>query len=128
MGASREEVWLALSELWLDNQLDEPDHRRIAAVLQASELPLAELQAIYLVEVAPLLWLNHWGTAGVWSGFDPAWLSDGCRRHQLRRQRRWHRWRCQLLRKAMTYAAEPEWQQVLGYLQELRGAAQSTRR
>jgi hypothetical protein len=75
MGASREEVWLALSELWLDNQLDEPDHRRIAAVLQASELPLAELQAIYLVEVAPLLWLNHWGTAGVWSGFDPAWLS-----------------------------------------------------
>jgi len=128
MGASREDVWLALSELWLDNQLDQHDHRHIAAVLHASVLPLTELQAIYLEEVAPLLWGNHWVTAGVWSGFDPVWLSAGCRVNQARRASRWHRWRCRLLRKPMTYAAEPEWRQVLLCLRELQGEAQSTRR
>lgn len=121
MAASREDVWLALSELWLDNQLDELDHRHIARVLLASDLPIEELQAIYLEEVAPLLWANHWATAGVWDGFDPVWLSAGCRHNQALRQRRWHRWRCRLLRKPMTYAAEPEWRQVLLRMAELRG-------
>ncbi|MDD0844798.1 DUF7079 family protein [Pseudomonas sp. Gutcm_11s] len=121
MSASREEVWLALSELWLDNQLDEHDHRHIARVLLASGLSVDELQGIYLEEVAPLLWGNHWTTAGVWDGFDAHWLSAGCRRFQQLRGRSWHRWRCRLLRRPMTYAAEPEWQQVLLRMEELRG-------
>ncbi len=121
MSTSREDVWLVLSELWLDNQLADHDHRHIARVLHASGLPLEELQAIYLEEVAPLLWGNHWVAAGAWSGFDPNWLSAGCRRFQALRGRRWHRWRCRLLRKPMTYAAEPEWQQVLLRLEELGG-------
>ncbi|MDG9930156.1 MULTISPECIES: hypothetical protein [unclassified Pseudomonas] len=120
MGASREDVWLALSALWLDNQLNEHDHRHIAGVLHASGLPADELRAIYLEEVAPLLWTNHWVAAGAWEGFDPAWLSAGCRRFQALRGRRWHRWRCRLLRRPMTYAAEPEWRQVMARLAELR--------
>lgn len=121
MIASREDVWLALSELWLDHQPDEHDHRHIARVLLASGLSTEELHGIYLEEVAPLLWLNHWTTAGVWNGFDPAWLSAGCRRNLQHRQSRWHRWRCRLLRRPMTYAAEPEWRQVLLRMEELRG-------
>ncbi|MEE1948692.1 hypothetical protein V0R48_06895 [Pseudomonas alcaligenes] len=121
MGASREDVWLALSELWLDNQLQDSSHRHIAGVLLASGLPVEELRLIYLEEVAPLLWLNHWGVAGVWEGFDPLWLNSGCRRNQARRASRWHRWRCRLLRRPMTYAAEPEWRQVLRQMDELRG-------
>ena len=120
MGASREDVWLALSELWLDNQLQDSSHRHIARVLLASGLPVEELRLIYLEEVAPLLWLNHWGVAGVWEGFDPLWLNSGCRRNQARRASRWHRWRCRLLRRPMTYAAEPEWRQVLRQMDELR--------
>jgi hypothetical protein len=121
MSASREDVWLALSELWLDNQLQDYDHRHIAGVLLASGLSAEELRAIYLEEVAPLLWLNHWSVAGVWSGFDPIWLSAGCRHNQQKRKSRWHRWRCRLLRRPMTYAAEPEWRQVLQRMEELRG-------
>jgi len=127
MGAGREAVWLALSELWLDNQPDIRDHQRIARVLLDSGLSLEELRGIYLEEVAPLLWLNHWTAAGVWSGFDRAWLSAGCRRNQARRASRWHRWRCHLLRRPMTYVAELEWRQVLRCLRELE-EAQSTRR
>ena len=48
MGASREDVWLALSELWLDNQLQDSSHRHIARVLLASGLPVEELRLIYL--------------------------------------------------------------------------------
>lgn len=121
MSAGREDVWLALSALWLDNQLQAHDHRHIAGVLLASGLPVEELRAIYLEEVAPLLWRNHWTVAGVWDGFDPAWLYAGCRRNQQKRQSRWHRWRCRLLRKPMTYAAEPQWRQVLLRLEQLRG-------
>ncbi|MDX5371857.1 MAG: hypothetical protein LPK18_05410 [Pseudomonadaceae bacterium] len=121
MGASREEVWLALSGLWLDNQPDEHDHRHIARVLLASGLAAEELRLIYLEEVAPLLWLNHWSVAGVWDAFDPLWLCQGCRRNQARRASRWYRGYCRLLRKPMTYAAEPEWRQVLSRMDELRG-------
>ena len=43
----REDVWLALSELWLDTELDLPALRQIATRLSASGLSLDELQQIY---------------------------------------------------------------------------------
>ncbi|MGA6103344.1 MULTISPECIES: DUF7079 family protein [Pseudomonas] len=111
--AARERVWLALSELWLDTELDDADLRRIADALRTSALPPAELEAIYLHEVAPVLWLNAWSVAGVWSGFDPDWLFEHCQRNQVRRASRWFRWRCRLLRRPMTYANREQWQQVI---------------
>ena len=62
----REDVWLALSELWLDTELDQPALRQIAVRLCASGLSRRELQHIYHYEVAPQVWLNHWAVAGVW--------------------------------------------------------------
>ncbi|MGL4315562.1 MAG: DUF7079 family protein [Pseudomonas sp.] len=116
MAASREEVWLTLSELWLDTQLDEPGLQRIARQLRAGGLGHAELQDIMLYEVAPVVWLNHWSVAGVWDGFDESWLFAGCRRNQQRG--RWHRCKCRLLRRPMTYACMAEWQRVLTLLEQ----------
>lgn len=116
MDASREQVWLLLSELWLDNQLDELDLQYIARQLRASELSHAELRDIMLYEVAPVVWLNHWSVAGVWDGFDAQWLFVGCRRNQ--RRGRWHRLKCRLLRRPMTYACSSEWQRILALLAE----------
>ena len=45
--ACREDVWLALSELWLDTELDQPALRQIAVRLRASGLSRRELQHIY---------------------------------------------------------------------------------
>jgi hypothetical protein len=112
----REDAWLALSELWLDTELDESALRSIATRLRASGLSLDELQQIYAYEVAPQVWLNHWAVAGVWEGFEAQWLLAGCRRNQL--GERWHRLKCRVLRRPMTYGCRAEWQQILAFLDD----------
>lgn len=114
--ATREDVWLMLSDLWLDTELDQRWLAGIADVLRRSGLSRAQLEAILLYEVAPVVWLNHWNFTGVWGGFDSQWLLAGCRRNQQRG--RWHRYKCRLLRWPMTYGCQSEWQQILGYLAE----------
>ena len=116
MSAEREEVWLALSDLWLDSELDEAWLRSIAAVLRNSGLSRAELERIFHYEVAPVVWLNHWVTAGVWGAFDRDWMVEGCRRNQARG--RWHRGCCRLLRWPMSYGCRGEWRQVLALLDD----------
>lgn len=112
--ASREDVWLALSDLWLDTELDDFWLDGIAQVLRRSGLSRAQLEAIFLYEVAPVVWLNHWNFTGAWCGFDRQWLCSRCQR-QLGRGR-WHRLRCRLLRWPMTYGCQVEWRQVLARL------------
>ncbi|MFR0688871.1 hypothetical protein ACLUTX_05725 [Enterobacterales bacterium AE_CKDN230030158-1A_HGKHYDSX7] len=113
---ARESVWLALSELWLDTELDGDDLAAIARTLAISGLVVEELEAIYRLEVAPVVWSNAWVTAGVWEGFDPDWLFEACRRNQRRRGSLWHRLRCRVLRRAMTYATEEHWQRIRAQL------------
>lgn len=113
---ARESVWLALSELWLDTELDESDFRAIAQTLAASGFTPDELEAIYRLEVAPVVWLNAWTTAGVWTGFDADWLFEACRRNQRRRHSLWHRGRCRLLRRAMSGAVEADWRRIRALL------------
>lgn len=115
----REAVWLALSELWLDTELDASSLERLARELFASGYPQQELEAIFRLEVAPVVWLNAWTTVGVWDGFEPAWLFEGCRRNQQRRASAWHRWRCRMLRRPMGYACEEEWRDLVNRLQRL---------
>lgn len=109
---ARESVWLALSELWLDADLDEADLAAIARTLAISGFSVAELESIYRLEVAPVVWANTWVTAGVWDGFDPDWLFEACRRNQRRRHSLWHRGRCRLLKRAMTYATDEHWRRI----------------
>ncbi|MCP8462407.1 hypothetical protein NK553_00445 [Pseudomonas sp. ZM23] len=112
----RESVWLALSELWLDCELDGADLAAIAGTLRISGYDPDELEAIYRLEVAPVVWVNTWVTAGVWDGFDPDWLFEACRRNQARRRSLWHRGRCRLLRRAMVAAAEEDWRRLRALL------------
>lgn len=86
--ARREPVWLALSELWLDTELDEADLARLAEVARASGYPRAELRRIHVHEVAPVVGANLRSVAGVWDGFDPDWLREQCR-HRAERPPRW---------------------------------------
>lgn len=72
----RRPVWEALSRLFLDTELDETDLEHIAAILAASLYTDPELSAIYHREVRPVCRVNLWVVAGVWSGFDGAWLEE----------------------------------------------------
>jgi hypothetical protein len=70
----RQPVWSALSELWLDTELEEEDLRRIAGVMSQSGYRVDELREIYLYEVAPVVSPNLFSLAGEWAGFDEEWL------------------------------------------------------
>jgi hypothetical protein len=120
MPASREAVWLALADLWLDTEITATTLDAIVRTLRDSGLPLAELEQIFYYEVAPVVWRNAWSVAGEWSGFDPQWLREECGRNQQRG--RWHRGKCRLLRWPMTYACSEHWQQIRARLAQSGGA------
>lgn len=74
----RRPVWVALSELWLDNELDDALRERLAHELARSPFDEPELRAIHEHEVAPALASNLGSIAGEWGGFDPLWLEARC--------------------------------------------------
>jgi hypothetical protein len=74
--AGRREARLAISELFLDAELDAADFSRLRDRLRESGLTLPELDEVYFDEVAPILYGNLSSVAGVWSGFDAAWLEQ----------------------------------------------------
>ena len=69
----------ALSELFLDTELDERDFERLCRTLIECGLSVAELERIYREEVAPVLHANLKSVAGAWSGFDIDWLESQIR-------------------------------------------------
>lgn len=108
----RRPVWLALSALWLDTELDDGDLRHIADVLRASGYGLPALRDIYLFEVAPVVGGNLHAPAGVWEGFDPDWLHERVRAGVP--AGRWTRWwaRSPLGRWYLTHATAGPWARI----------------
>ncbi|MGV2068412.1 DUF7079 family protein [Agrobacterium sp. 22-226-1] len=62
-------VWHAMSNLFLDTELEASDYRRIAEALEISGYSLAELRSILEDEVAPAFASNLWSVAGEWAGW-----------------------------------------------------------
>lgn len=89
--AARIPVWIALSGLYLDTEV-ERFHDAIAATLAASPFPLDALQAMLVHDVHPVLFTNLIAPAGVWDGFDEAWLVARIRARGGRRSRGLARW------------------------------------
>lgn len=76
--AERAPVWRALSELYLDTELTDSMLRAIARTLAASPYSCEELRDIDRWEVAPIVGGNLTLVAGVWAGFDDAWIEREC--------------------------------------------------
>lgn len=72
----RRPVWEALSDLFLDTELDDEQHRQIAQAIVASGYSPSEIQAILWDEVFPVVYSNVLDAAGVWTGFDLDWLQQ----------------------------------------------------
>jgi hypothetical protein len=86
---SRRPVWAALSELFLDTNLDSADVNRIAKTLASSRYSLDELDQILLSEVYPACRSNLLSMAGEWAGFDPEWLESRILRGPSSMARAW---------------------------------------
>lgn len=75
---SRKIVWGALSNFYLDTELDDNDYTYITKILQQSNYSLEELKDIDLFEVFPVLQINLLNVAGEWAGFNEEWLNEKC--------------------------------------------------
>jgi hypothetical protein len=69
-------VWEALSELFLDTELQPDDYERIARILAASSYKESEIEGILIGEVCPTCKWNMMTVAGEWAGFDRDWLRE----------------------------------------------------
>lgn len=85
--AVRRKVWLALSELYLDNETHDPS---IADALARSPYSLETLRDILQYEVHPVVCFNLLSAAGEWAGFDESVLSARIERRLSRPA--WLRW------------------------------------
>ena len=70
----RRPVWEALSDLFLDTELNEVTLRSIAKCLAESRYSDKEVHAILFREVYPVCIPNMHDVAGVWAGFQTEWL------------------------------------------------------
>ena len=102
----------AISQLFLDTELDELDLKSIARELAATGLPVEELQRIYEAEVAPACWRNLRALpGGVWTGFDGQSLDEAIRQHRIRNSilTLWQRWSI----RRWTASTRDDWSRVM---------------
>jgi len=67
-------VWEALSDFFLDTELQPSDYERIATTLAQSKYTLKEIKDILDYEVYPVCISNLLDIAGEWAGFPRDWL------------------------------------------------------
>ncbi|MDR6921108.1 MULTISPECIES: hypothetical protein [Chryseobacterium] len=66
----RKMVWKALSELYLDTELQESDFHYVALTFFKSPFTFEEIRKIDQYEVFPVLFFNLLDPAGEWAGFE----------------------------------------------------------
>jgi hypothetical protein len=81
----RRPVWMALSEFYLDTELEDENFKAIAAVILKSPYSLEEVKAINRYEVFPILQSNMLVPAGTWAGFEEEPLVEKILEHLEKR-------------------------------------------
>lgn len=110
----RRPVWEALSDLFLDTELDEAHLRHIASTLVISGYSDPELNDILYGEVYPACICNLHSFVGEWDGIDVECVE----RRILRNERKfWKKWRLFQPNRRMV---RPDWQKVIRFVQEQR--------
>jgi hypothetical protein len=116
----RIEVWLALSDLYLDNETaDIYDY--VAETLASSPFALDALHDMLMYDVHPVLYPNLMIVAGEWAGFDREWLI--ARIAEVRAQARWRR----RITHVFVRSIHDEWREVVARIAAIRGARDAER-
>jgi hypothetical protein len=110
----RRPVWEALSDLFLDTELDSRDLQGIAHILARSGYDDDELATILYYEVYPVCISNLVSTAGEWGLFDGSWLQNQILANE---NRPWMTWRVFQWGRWMI---RDDWQKILEILSKDR--------
>lgn len=116
---ARKPVWSALSELWLDTELQEGDLNWIAEIMFKSGFTLKELRKIYEFEVAPVVYVNLLSPAGEWAGFNAEWLHEKII-SSLNSRSAFDRFFLKLKRYVMFYGTERHWMVLETRIKEMK--------
>ena len=81
-------VWTALSDLFLDTEMQDNEHQHIARVISEAGYSAAEADHILRTEVAPVFYMNMLSVAGEWAG----WSEEEVRKMVLERLSRTAWW------------------------------------
>jgi len=109
----RKPLWLALSDLFLDTELQEHNLNFIAKAMKTSDYSLAEIHDILMLEVFPVCIANLFSVAGEWAGFDEAWLIKNImNRKKPNRFRQW-------MNKRNLWMIKTPWEKVLSRYNKL---------
>lgn len=71
---NKQQLWIALSELYLDTQLQPNFFLELAKRIYESPFSYKVVREIDKKEVFPVLYQNILSVAGVWDGLDEDWL------------------------------------------------------
>jgi hypothetical protein len=112
----REKVWVALSDLYLDTDI-EPFVEPCAALLADSPFSREELARILFDEVHPALVLNLMSVAGEWGGFETSWLCE-----RIRGQQAGSAWRRCLARRLLRRYPRTLWRRLDEIIVRLRSS------
>jgi intergrase/recombinase len=69
-------VWLAMSDFFLDTELDDHTIEHIARVVIDSGYKIEEIEEILMNDLFPALLFNLHDVAGEWAGFPEEWLIE----------------------------------------------------
>jgi hypothetical protein len=118
----RKPVWSALSDLWLDTELQEWHLKSIAETLFESGYSLDVLRDIYEKEVAPVVYTNLLCIAGEWAGFNDKWLHEEII-SSLKSRGKFGQLFLKLRRNAMFYATKEHWKDLEAQVKEMKHQA-----
>jgi hypothetical protein len=115
--AERLPVWTALSELYLDTELQAADLRGIAGTLRASPYAKPEIERILREEVAPAFSSNLLSVAGEWTPWSKEHVRDIMKGALAHRR---GGWRLRIAHRLSLLCAiiPPEWNEVADLLDQ----------
>ncbi|QCX01005.1 hypothetical protein FGM00_13110 [Aggregatimonas sangjinii] len=116
---NKQQLWIALSELYLDTELQPDFFAELAKRIYESPFSYKEVREIDKKEVFPVLYQNVLSVAGVWDGFDEEWLITSIVKKNAKRNflsQGYHGF----LYSRMQHIFKEEWKQIEIYLHKLR--------
>lgn len=77
----RQPIWIALSDFYLDTELQDFNFQYIAKTILESPYTFEDVKKINIYEVFPVLQSNLLQPAGEWAGFNEEWLVETITAH-----------------------------------------------
>ena len=110
---NRKPLWIALSNLFLDTELQNYHFASIAKTMKESGYSLDEINDILMLEVFPVFIANLHSVAGEWAGFNEDWVVKTIT--SAKRPNRFRQW----INLRRFWMIKDEWEAVLVRYDEL---------